>query len=110
MTGNLSRRRGDERRPVAALRGHARAGYERGIHLAQEQLFHPAALRRRAEPRRLKNHCTQSAMKMLISRGRGALRLEDQTNSWPSGENMGKELKPPAKVMRSRRVPLRLTA
>ena len=52
---------------------------------------------------------TQSAMKMLVSPGFAALRLEANTSFVPSGLNMGKPSNSGEWVMRSSPVPSSLT-
>src|SRR2546422_11556181 len=52
---------------------------------------------------------THQAMKILISWGCLAFRFDANTSIFPSGEKTEKALKPPAKVIRSRFLPLRPT-
>ena len=56
-----------------------------------------------------RSHSTQSAMKMLVSPGLAALRLEAKTSRFPSGLNMGKASNSGLVVTRSSPLPSRFT-
>ena len=59
--------------------------------------------------RRALDYSTQSAMKMFVSPGLAALRLEAKTNRFPSGLNIGNASNSGLVVTRSSPLPSRFT-